>query len=204
MSVNFEKPNQPVTPKEYPPPYDTPQMADYDTPQPAYHDEPFYGFRGRIGRLRYLAYTTAMSLILYGLVSVVGGVAVLTFFAIGLDKPRASEYFWWVMLVVLAAAFAIVGVYVTLAPIIRRLHDMNRTGWWSLLGLVPYVNGIFVLFLILVPGTDGVNDYGVPARPPTTRVKIVASLIPAIMIIGILVAIALPVYQNYVSQYQAM
>lgn len=202
--MNFEKPNQPVTPKEYPP-YDTSQVAiGYDTPQPAYHDEPFYGFRGRIGRLRYLAYTIVMSLILYGLVSVVGGVAGLTFLALGLAESRASENFWWTVLVVLMIAFAIVGVYVTLAPIIRRLHDMNRTGWWSLLGLVPYVNGIFVLFLIFVPGTDGVNDYGVPARPPTTRVKIVASLIPAIMIIGILAAIALPVYQNYVSQYQAM
>lgn len=201
MSVNFEKSDKPsMDPKKYPP-YDTSQVAiGYDTPPP-YHNEPFYGFRGRIGRLRYLAYTIVMSLILYGLVSVAGGVAGLTFFALGLAEPRASENFWWVMLVVLAAAFAIASLYVTLAPIIRRLHDMNRTGWWSLLGLVPYVNGIFVLFLILVPGTDGVNDYGVPARPPTTRVKIVASLIPAIMIIGILAAIALPVYQN---QYRAM
>lgn len=192
MSVNLKKPNK--TSPNRPPSYNT--LGD--TLQAGYHDEPFYGFRGRIGRLRYLAYTTVMSLLFYGLVSVVGGVAGLIFFTFGLAEPVASENFWLAVLVILAVVLAIGGVYAALAPTIRRLHDINRTGWWSLLGLIPYINGFFVLFLLFMPGTDGTNNYGVPARPPTTRVKILALLVPIVMIIGILAAIALPAYQDYV------
>ena len=43
---------------------------------------------------------------------------------------------------------------------IRRLHDLNKTGWLALLMLVPVVNTIFSLYLLFAPGTVGANDYG--------------------------------------------
>lgn len=38
--------------------------------------------------------------------------------------------------------------------IIKRLHDINLSGWFSLLFLVPVVNLLLFLFLILWPGTS--------------------------------------------------
>ncbi len=44
--------------------------------------------------------------------------------------------------------------------IIRRLHDLNKTGWLCLLITIPGVNVFFSLYLLFVPGTIGANDYG--------------------------------------------
>jgi uncharacterized membrane protein YhaH (DUF805 family) len=45
---------------------------------------------------------------------------------------------------------------------IKRLHDLNKTGWLYLLGLVPIVNFFFAIYLIVWKGTEGDNRYGAP------------------------------------------
>jgi uncharacterized membrane protein YhaH (DUF805 family) len=45
---------------------------------------------------------------------------------------------------------------------IKRLHDLDKTGWLYLLGLVPIVNFFFWIYLIVWKGTDGDNRYGSP------------------------------------------
>jgi len=47
-----------------------------------------------------------------------------------------------------------------LAVQIRRLHNTNRSGWFSLIGIIPYVGPIIVLVLCAMKGTEGDNDYG--------------------------------------------
>ncbi|HLS30132.1 MAG TPA: DnaJ domain-containing protein [Flavobacteriaceae bacterium] len=43
---------------------------------------------------------------------------------------------------------------------IKRLHDINISGWWYLLFLIPYVNLVFGLVILFVDGTKGINKYG--------------------------------------------
>ena len=43
---------------------------------------------------------------------------------------------------------------------ILRLHDVNLSGWYLFLGFVPLISGLFSLYLLFAPGTDGENDYG--------------------------------------------
>jgi uncharacterized membrane protein YhaH (DUF805 family) len=47
---------------------------------------------------------------------------------------------------------------------IRRLHDVNRSGWWWWLLLVPCIGGIVLLVWDCTEGTRGENDYGPPRR----------------------------------------
>lgn len=48
----------------------------------------------------------------------------------------------------------------TMAVIVRRLHDIDRSGWFLLALIVP-VAGFYVLyFLVRQPGTPGANRYG--------------------------------------------
>ncbi|WP_176691666.1 DUF805 domain-containing protein [Superficieibacter electus] len=51
---------------------------------------------------------------------------------------------------------------------IRRLHDLNWSGWWVILILllaqVPLGNLLFTLTLSLLPGTSGLNRFGAPPR----------------------------------------
>ncbi|WP_447905640.1 DUF805 domain-containing protein [Stenotrophomonas sepilia] len=48
----------------------------------------------------------------------------------------------------------------SIAATIRRLHDTDRSGWWLLLGFVPFVS--LVLLVFLLPGTPGGNRFGAP------------------------------------------
>jgi uncharacterized membrane protein YhaH (DUF805 family) len=65
---------------------------------------------------------------------------------------------FWVLYVIYGLAVLIPG----LAVAVRRLHDTDKTGWWLLIGLVPFVGIIVLIVLWAMEGTPGANDYGVP------------------------------------------
>jgi uncharacterized membrane protein YhaH (DUF805 family) len=47
-----------------------------------------------------------------------------------------------------------------LAVACRRLHDIDKSFWWILIGLIPFVGGIILLVFACLPGTPGQNRYG--------------------------------------------
>jgi|TARA_B110000914_G_scaffold213971_1_gene216388 uncharacterized membrane protein YhaH (DUF805 family) len=42
----------------------------------------------------------------------------------------------------------------------RRLHDSGKSGWLTLLWLVPIVGWIWILVLLFKPSDNGENEYG--------------------------------------------
>lgn len=42
----------------------------------------------------------------------------------------------------------------------RRFHDLGHSGWYSLIGYIPYVGIILLLYLFLGEGNKGANKYG--------------------------------------------
>ncbi|RPF21049.1 DUF805 domain-containing protein [Myceligenerans xiligouense] len=48
----------------------------------------------------------------------------------------------------------------SLAVTIRRLHDSDKSGFFFLLGFIPFVGGIIVFVFTLLPGTPGPNRFG--------------------------------------------
>jgi hypothetical protein len=79
---------------------------------------------------------------------------------------------------------------------IQRSHDMNVTGWLCLISLIP----LAALVFWLVPGTPGENNYGKPPPPNTTGAVVLACILPLVMIVGIVAAVAIPAYQDYVQR----
>ena len=47
-----------------------------------------------------------------------------------------------------------------LAVLVRRLHDIDRSGWWMLISLIPVLGSIWLLVLLCSEGTYGPNEYG--------------------------------------------
>jgi len=62
---------------------------------------------------------------------------------------------------------AMVGLLYSLVSLrfgILRLHDLNLSGWYLLLTFVPFIGGLFSLYLLFAPGNEDSNDYGYPPR----------------------------------------
>jgi uncharacterized membrane protein YhaH (DUF805 family) len=59
--------------------------------------------------------------------------------------------------VILVIAYIYLGL-VGFALLVRRLHDTDMSGWWVLIGLVPF-GGIILLIFTLLDGTPGPNRY---------------------------------------------
>ena len=47
-----------------------------------------------------------------------------------------------------------------IAVTVRRLHDTGRSGLWILVGLVPVIGWIVLLFFMIQEGNAGSNQYG--------------------------------------------
>lgn len=51
---------------------------------------------------------------------------------------------------------------------VRRLHDIDRSGWWVLIGFVPLVGSIVLLVFACTGGTDAPNRFGVRRGSPAS------------------------------------
>ena len=63
-------------------------------------------------------------------------------------------------------AWVVVAILFTplLAVQVRRFHDQDRSGWYVLYGLLPYIGSIVLLIRMCLPGTAGPNRYGEDPR----------------------------------------
>jgi uncharacterized membrane protein YhaH (DUF805 family) len=97
-------------------------------------------------------------------------------------RSSRSEYWFWVLFVVIVGGIAAVldaflfpgSVYVGLirlvwtlavflpgiAVSVRRLHDINKSGWWYLLILIPLVGWIILIVWACRSGDEGDNRFG--------------------------------------------
>jgi uncharacterized membrane protein YhaH (DUF805 family) len=48
----------------------------------------------------------------------------------------------------------------SLAVLVRRLHDVGKSGWWFFIVLIPLIGAIWILILVCTDGNPGENIYG--------------------------------------------
>lgn len=46
-----------------------------------------------------------------------------------------------------------------LAIEVRRLHDINKSGWWIFISFVPFVGSLILLILLALPAVNEGNNY---------------------------------------------
>ena len=69
----------------------------------------------------------------------------------------------------LSGIYALAIIIPTLAVSVRRLHDIDRTGWWVLIHLVPVIGSIVLLVFAVLDGTPGENRFGSNPKGSTPR-----------------------------------
>jgi uncharacterized membrane protein YhaH (DUF805 family) len=92
-------------------------------------------------------------------------------------RARRSEFWWFTLFAFIlyvivgiidaAAGNQVLGIIVTLGLIVpslavtaRRLHDTGKSGWWILIGLIPFVGAIVLLVFECMDSQPGSNQYG--------------------------------------------
>jgi uncharacterized membrane protein YhaH (DUF805 family) len=50
---------------------------------------------------------------------------------------------------------------------VRRFHDQDKSGWFILLGFIPYVGSIVLLVFMCLEGTKGSNRFGPDPKDET-------------------------------------
>jgi len=106
--------------------------------------------------------------------TILGGAALAAFAVLFLILPivflfvsaffrDTTTAFWilliWGILLALCALYAVLPL-ISIPAAVRRLHDLNGSGFWVILVFVPLVNIVFFLWLLIKKGTEGDNDYG--------------------------------------------
>jgi uncharacterized membrane protein YhaH (DUF805 family) len=139
-----------------------------------------WSFHGRLGRLRFVAY----SVVAY-LLAVTAAVIPMLVTSLSRAGDELLLLFWVVLLLPYLVFIASVTI--------RRSHDMGWSGWGSLLALIPLLGLVWVF----KAGNSEANAYGAPPPPNTTGVKLCAFGPLLLILLGIVVGISVPAYTDY-------
>jgi uncharacterized membrane protein YhaH (DUF805 family) len=118
-----------------------------------------FTFEGRLNRSRYF-----LTSIISGFI--IGFLGSILAILLGLAHESLTFIVYLVMVVIL--------VWINISVVVRRLHDLDRSGWFWLLQIIPLVNIGLAIYLLFFKGTTGPNKYGpdplaqnpVPVPPP--------------------------------------
>ncbi|WP_142847641.1 DUF805 domain-containing protein [Telmatospirillum sp. J64-1] len=96
-------------------------------------------------------------------------------------RATRSEYWYWALFTFLGgiltsildlglfpgvelsplnSLFSLFVLLPSLAVGARRLHDLDKSGWWQLLLLVPLIGLIILIYWFVQRGTEGPNRFG--------------------------------------------
>lgn len=125
-----------------------------------------FSFDGRIRRIEYF-----LSGIVGGIVFSIAWALGIGTFILGAGMGSAGGSVFG-LLIGLAALVA--SMWFSLAQGVKRLHDLDKSGWLILLMFVPIVNALFGLYMLFADGTVGPNQYG---EDPKTVCRIKHSLL---------------------------
>ena len=114
--------------------------------------ENYANFSGRARRSEYWYYTLCNVII-----SFVMYILVIISVAIGSDGESPGILFYLIYGILML--YALATFIPSLAVVVRRLHDTGKSGWYYLIGLIPLVGAILLIFFIM-DSQPGSNQWG--------------------------------------------
>ncbi|MEJ2309431.1 MAG: DUF805 domain-containing protein [Gammaproteobacteria bacterium] len=136
---------------------------------------------GRFGRLSYIAWNMVLNVIGYLMLFLLGGNTIMT----GAD-PEATMQFLATGGGMVAGVVSMLWFAVHIIFGIRRLHDVDKTGWLMLLIVIPLANLILWIYLLVARGTEGANRFA-PHRPTPGWEKILGYIGVGVMILTLII-----------------
>lgn len=110
--------------------------------------ENYSNFQGRARRSEYWYFALMNALI--SLVIIIPGILFMV----------ADMLSVGITFIVIFGLYHLASIIPTLAVAARRMHDINKSGWYYFIQLIPFIGGIWYLFLLFTEGDNGANNYG--------------------------------------------
>lgn len=142
-------------------PYEAPRSFDESPAQPETLDWKWllFSFDGRIPRSKYWLGHAVM---FAALLVIAGSIGVLAAtFSKGAHSSETPAFL--ILIIVTSLVFFVFFVWTSLAVSVKRWHDRGKSGWWVLIGIVPYIGSIWAFIENgCLPGDAHRNQYGDP------------------------------------------
>lgn len=104
---------------------------------------------GRLNRLRYLKYMIILA--------IVSGLSTFIMSSMATFLTGDPNGF---LVKAITAIWALVAGSGNVMLMIRRLHDLGKSGWFALIAIIPVIGFVFSIYLFFAPGQIGSNQYG--------------------------------------------
>ena len=85
---------------------------------------------------------------------------------IGSNIVRGDQFGTEVSLGIISSLVGLALLLPSIAVLVRRLHDTDRSGWWYWIIIIPIIGWLVLIFFLASAGSPGENRYG---SPPATR-----------------------------------
>jgi uncharacterized membrane protein YhaH (DUF805 family) len=118
-------------------------------------------FSGRASRSEYWWWTLVSAVVSIILNIIIGAGAAATTTASSLSStpaPGPGAIFGYILLVI----WALATIVPSLALTVRRLHDVNQSGWLVLIGLVPFLGALALLVFMILPSNPAGQRFDQP------------------------------------------
>ncbi len=106
-------------------------------------------------------------------------------------RARRKEYWmfflfniiisWGLQAIAFASGISVIGYLASIYSLavllpgigvsIRRLHDIEKSGWFLFIVLIPIIGAIWLIVLLAKEGTKGPNEYGADPKNPTDELN---------------------------------
>jgi len=111
----------------------------------------YIDFNGRARRTEFWMYTLFQFLILFFMGFILGDLSSI------INFPELEYLVLFYLIGILPPTFAV---------IVRRLHDLGKSGWMLLVLFVPFIGNIWFIVLMATNGQSGSNRYGKDPKNP--------------------------------------
>jgi len=132
-------------------------LAEDQPPEIRSWKSTLFSFEGRIPRRTYWAGNVLTMAVVYPVMYA------FNLIMNGLEIREASipQALLLLALLLVPVALGVFALWVAFALLVKRCHDLNVSGYWSLVALVPLFGAIWAVVVMgCVRGTKGPNRYG--------------------------------------------
>ena len=125
----------------------------------------YFNGTGRARRKEYWSFVLfrAVFIVLTGIIAGIGLGIAASSRAASLDDGTSASMEGLFFLAWLVLGLPFLAPYFSVAA--RRMHDVGMSGWLVLITLIPFLGGLFMFVVSLLPSQEGANQYGPYPKP---------------------------------------